>query len=208
MIPLLLDLKGREVCIFGAGKVALRKARLFCQYARVRVVSEAFLPEFDGLAVERVRERVVDPQEHIGDAFIVIPATDDKELNAEIAETARRLGRLVDSVDGVGDVIVPSIIVRGDIVIAISTSGKGPALSKHLRERIEELVGPSWEGMLRLQSRLRETLKETVGEQADREEILRRCIEDEEVWKALEEGREDDAWSLSLKIAGIQGGRE
>jgi precorrin-2 dehydrogenase/sirohydrochlorin ferrochelatase len=204
MIPLLLDLRQREVCIFGAGKVALRKARLFSQYTRVRVVSESFLKEFEELPVERVTARVADPAPYIGDAIIVIPATDDRQLNGRIAEVARGMGRLVDSVDEVGDVIVPSIIRRGDLVIAISTSGRSPATAKHLRERLEEVIGPSWEGMVRLQSRLRELLKERVPGQAEREAILHRCVEDNAIWKALEEGKEERAWELALRVAGLE----
>ncbi|MFQ5837396.1 MAG: bifunctional precorrin-2 dehydrogenase/sirohydrochlorin ferrochelatase [Thermoplasmata archaeon] len=204
MIPLLLDLRDREVCIFGAGRVALRKARLFSNYARVRVVSDSFHPEFEDLSVRKVRARVVDPEEYIGNAFIIVPATDDREVNSRIMKTAHRLGRLVDSVDGVGDIIVPSILKKGDIVIAISTSGKSPGLSRHLRRKLEESIGPAWESMVRLQSHLRALLKARLGEQTEREGILRRCLEDERVWKALEEGDEKEAWSLAAEIAGLE----
>lgn len=193
-MPLLLDLAGRRVTVFGGGRVALQKARLFAPRARVRVVSESFLPGFDDLEVERVEARVEDPTAYLEDAFLVVPATDDAALNGRIVEAARERGCLVDAVEGDGDVMVPAVVRRGDLLLAISTSGRAPGVARHLRRRLEHVVGPAWEAIVALQDRLREALKATVPDQRDRAARLRRTLEDDGVWEALEAGDRDGAW--------------
>lgn len=201
--PLFLDLSKRQVCIFGAGTVGLRKARLLAPHARVRVVSDAFLPEFSDLPVERVRARVEDPSEYLGGAFLVVPATDDEALNARIVQAARAEGRFVDAVQGEGDAHVPAIIRRGDLVVALSTSGASPALARYLGEQLEEVLDPAWEAMLDLQRRLRNLMQARIPSQRRRAEGLRNCLEDDVLWTALRRGDEDVAWRRALDVAGL-----
>jgi len=207
-LPLMLNLKGKEVVIFGGGEVGERKAALFCDHAIVTVVSREFTPRLEKLSEKRklrlIKVKDVTEKEisqHLKNAFIAIPATNDTELNETIAKLASRDGILLNRVDDLGDIIVPSVIERGDIVIGISTFGKSPALSRYMRERIEELITPEFVLMAKLQNELREALKSQVNDQKKRKEILFNVINDDDVWAALKESY-DKAYKLASKHIG------
>ncbi len=207
-LPLMLDLKEKEVVIFGGGEVGERKAKLFCELAKVTVVSREFTPllkQFSGegkinlIEVDDLTEKEI--SQYLKNAFIAIPATSDIELNEKISKIAKQRGRLVNRVDDMGDIIVPSVIKRGDIVIGISTFGKSPALSKYTRERIESVITNEFAQMAKLQSELREILKSKVKEQRKRKAILWNIINDDEVWAALKESY-DKAYKVASKHIG------
>ncbi|HEY9246062.1 MAG TPA: bifunctional precorrin-2 dehydrogenase/sirohydrochlorin ferrochelatase, partial [Candidatus Methanoperedens sp.] len=129
-LPLMLDLAGREVVIFGGGEVGERKASLFCGHSEVTVVSREFTPGLNRLfEKEKIRLIKVNDLDEKGiikymkNAFLTIPATSNALLNEKIAQMAAGSGKFVNRVDDIGDVIVPSVIRRGDIVIGISTLG-------------------------------------------------------------------------------------
>ncbi len=204
-LPLILSMKGKEVVIFGGGGVGERKASLFCRHAMVTVVSREFTPLLKKLSDEGKLKliKVKDMTEneialYLKHAFIAIPATNDAVLNEKISKLASRNGKLVNRVDDIGDIIVPSVIERGDIVIGISTLGKSPALSRYIREKIEEVVTPEFALMSRLQNELREALKTRVVDQKKRKEILWSVINDTEVWDALDESY-DKAYKIASK---------
>lgn len=190
LLPLLLDLSAKLVVIFGGGGVGERKARLFCGSACVLVVSRDFTPglrqmESDG-EVTVIRADLALPEgfeEYLKGAFIAIPATSDQALNRAIEQAAKARGILVNRVDGVGDVVVPSLIRRGPITIAIST--KSPALSKHLRLRFEDVLAEDYEVMARLLSEIRQELKGSVPGQRERARAIWSVLEDEETWRLL-----------------------
>jgi precorrin-2 dehydrogenase/sirohydrochlorin ferrochelatase len=203
-LPLMLDLSGKEVVIFGGGDVGERKAALFCEHAHVIVVSREFTPRLEELCekgkISLIKADLSEPgiSGYLKNAFIAIPATNDALLNEKIAQLAHKSGILIDRVDGMGDIIVPSVIKRGDIVIGISTHGQSPALSKYIRERIEEVITPGFAEMSRLQNEIREILKTRVEDQKKRKKVLWSIINDNEVWTALGESY-DKAYMLALK---------
>ncbi len=209
-LPLMLDLAGKEVVIFGAGAVGERKASFFSGSAEVTVISRDFTEGIEKLFNEKkikiIKVGNLTDEEiggYIKNAFIVIAATSDALFNERTASIAEKCGKLVNRVDDMGDVIVPSVIRRGDIVLGISTLGGSPALSKFIRQRLEELITPEFEQMARLQNKMREMLKLRVIEQKDRSEILWNIINDDEVWGAFSVSYEK-AYKVALKhIDGI-----
>ena len=181
--------------IFGGGAVGERKARLFSQYARVTVASLEFTPGLHKMAEEGAVELVeVDlpsgAEDLLRDAFIAIPATSSQTLNADLEVKAAEMGVLVNRVDGVGEVVVPSVIKRDPVIVAISTFGESPALSKRLRERFEEVLDEGYAGMACLLGEMRGVIKERVSDQAERKRIIEEIISDEEVWRLLGESYE------------------
>ncbi len=204
-IPLILDLTGKEVVIFGGGTVGERKAVLFCEHARVTLISREFTPELNNLS-ENGKIRLIkvkdltemDIRQFMKNAFIAIPATNDALLNEQIAAVAKESCKLVNRVDDLGDIIVPSVIHRGDIVIGISTLGQSPALSRYIRMRLEEVITPRFAQMSRLQNEFRELLKSQEKDQKKRKDILWNIINDNDVWAGFEESYEK-AYKVALK---------
>lgn len=191
MIPLLHDFTGQTVLVFGGGAVGARKARRFAREARVVVVSPEFddAEEFGGAQLVRAAPRSADLPAWLDRATpaLVVAATDDAELNAAIEREARERGALVNRADEhggrePGSVVVPATVREEPVVVAVSTGGTSPALSKHLRERIEpELEGAG--AMAELTAELREELRPLAP--AVRREAIRSVIETPAVWKDL-----------------------
>ncbi len=189
-LPLIIDLQNRTVVIIGGGSVGERKAELFGKYARTIVVSFSFTEKLlKSNKIERIKtdKKLTDNEfaDLIKDAFLVIPATDDSIYNEHLSDIASRCGIMVNRVDDLGDVIIPSVITRGDLTIGISTLARSPALSKYTREQIEEVITPEYAEMARLQDEIREDLKNRVPNQKTRQLILRAILDDETVWELL-----------------------
>lgn len=201
-LPLILDLTGRKVVIFGGGSVGERKAELFCGSAETLVVSLEFsqkLQELEASAKVRLirldlsAANDLELKEIISGAFIVIPATSSFELNQKITALAQESDILINQVDALGSVVIPSVIKRGDLVIGISTLGHSPAVSKYTRKQIEKVITPAYSDMIRLQDELRTYLKEQVAEQRKRKEILWKVLENKTVWNGFSESYEKAA---------------
>jgi precorrin-2 dehydrogenase/sirohydrochlorin ferrochelatase len=92
---------------------------------------------------------------------VVIAATDDQEVNTRVTSEAKELGVLVNVVDDAkkSNFIVPSCLHRGDINIAISTSGRSPALARRLRRKLEEEIGEEYTFLALIVNEVREELK-------------------------------------------------
>jgi len=195
-LPLMLDLSGKRIVIFGGGLVGERKAELFSGCANTVVISLEFsrrLHELEAagqvklIKLDLLEASDLEFTELISGAFLVIPATSNFELNRKITDLAQESDILINQVDALGSVVVPSVIKRGDLVIGISTLGHSPAVSKYTRKQIESIITPVYSDMIRLQDELRAYLKEQVAGQNKRKEILWKVLENEAVWKALSE---------------------
>ena len=144
MIPLFIDCSGRRIVIFGGGAVAARKATYFSKEARVLVISRSFVQKIDTLSVKRKKMDVnVESDESIsaliGDAFLVIGALSDPAQNNRIGRLCHAKGILFNNADGdAGDVILPAISSGEHFTLAISTGGSSPAISRFIREHIEQ----------------------------------------------------------------------
>lgn len=199
MIPLFHDFDGATVLVVGGGPVGARKAHRFAREADVVVVAPAFADaDFGG--AERVRaEPAADPEEATDwvertDPALVVTATDDTDVNEAFASAARDAGALVNRADhaedreGPMDVVVPATVREDPVIAAVATGGASPALSKYLRERLEdELDGAG--AMAELTADLREELKAREIPTDERHEALRAVVRDPRVWKSLRTGK-------------------
>lgn len=153
--PVLLDLSGRLVLIVGGGRVAARKiASLLPAGARVRLVAPELAAETRALCGRpgvELLERSFRPADLEGVA-LVISATDQEALNRAVAAEAQARGMFVNVVDvpGLCSFIVPATLRRGDLVLAVSTSGASPAAAARLRQGLEGQFGPEWGLYLRI----------------------------------------------------------
>ncbi len=173
--PIFLDLKGKEILVVGGGKVAERKveALLDCG-AKIRIVSSKITDRLNKI-VEVYGLRYFSGEfreEYLEGVSLVIAATDDRNLNHKISKIAKKKGLLINAVDQPPDCnfIVPSIVKKGDLLIAISTSGKSPALAQKLREQLDNQFGKEYEDFLVLMGCLR---KEILAKGLSQEENSR-----------------------------------
>jgi precorrin-2 dehydrogenase/sirohydrochlorin ferrochelatase len=158
--PLCLNISGKRCVVIGGGNVAERKVeRLLACGARVEVVGKALTPV---LAAWKREGRIIHHEADYEDsclngASLVIGATDEESVNGRIAKDARDRGIPVNIVDDPVrcDFILPSVVERGDLMIAVSTGGKSPALAKKLREDLEEAYGPEYAVLLEILGELR-----------------------------------------------------
>jgi precorrin-2 dehydrogenase / sirohydrochlorin ferrochelatase len=158
--PLCLDISGKRCVVVGGGNVAERKVeRLLACGACVEVVGKALTPILAAWKGEgRIVHREADYEDScLSGASLVIGATDDETVNGRIAKDARTRGIPVNIVDDPArcDFILPSVVERGDLMIAVSTGGKSPALAGKLREELEETYGPEYAILLEILGALR-----------------------------------------------------
>jgi siroheme synthase-like protein len=189
---LFLRIKGERCVVIGGGEVAERKARTLLDCGAfpivVSPVSNEGLRHLSDRGVIEVVEREYDPVDLAG-ARLVIAATDDDRVNARVAEKANQLGILVNVVDSaeLSDFILPSLVQRGDLNIAISTGGRSPALARKLRTVLEQALGQEYGELALLLSEVRDELKrmgkrvegDTWQEHLDLEILLRRLKQGE-----------------------------
>ena len=142
MLPIFLKLTGRQCLLVGAGNVALDKIGVLLNTGvRLRVIAPDALPRIHQLAAESKLEwiaRRFEPSDLDGN-FLVIAATDSPQVNAAVYQSCVERNILCNSVDDIPncDFFFGSIVSRGNLQIAISTTGESPALAQHLRREID-----------------------------------------------------------------------
>jgi len=139
--PVFLNLQGKRCVVIGGGEVAERKVlALLDAGAAVTVISPELTERLAGLKragrIEHAERRYQDGD--LDGAFVVIAATSDMDVNRKVSKEAGNIPVNVVDVPDLCTFIVPSVIKRGDLTIAVSTSGASPALSRSIREELEE----------------------------------------------------------------------
>jgi precorrin-2 dehydrogenase/sirohydrochlorin ferrochelatase len=163
--------------VVGGGDVAERKVRsLLAAGAEVAVISPSLTAGLGALAARAAIEHVARAYQpgDLAGALLAYAATDDEALHAAIADEAEAGGVLLNVVDRPRrcGFIVPSIMSRGDLTVAVSTAGGSPALARRVREDIEHALGPEYERALDVLARLRRHLQEQPLSSAERHRIL------------------------------------
>jgi len=159
-----LDLRGRRCLVVGGGEIGERKARALLQCgAQVTVVSPAVTR---GLAALAAVGRVVDRRRtfrrsDLRGCALVVAATGDPSVDAAVAALGRRARVLVNVVDRpeLCDFILPSVLQRGELQIAVSTGGRSPALAREIRRRLEALFGPEYAELIARTGEARRTAR-------------------------------------------------
>ena len=144
-LPLFAELKQRPVLVIGGDEIAERKIKFLLRaQAQVQVVAGTLSPALADLAARQALSwRATEFSESlVDDVFLVIAATDDEALNQRVFAAANARYRLVNVVDNQAlcSFVFPSIVDRSPLLVAISSSGKAPVLSRILREKIEALL--------------------------------------------------------------------
>ncbi len=188
--PVFLNLKGKKAVVIGGGKVAERKIlTLLKTGADVTVIS----PEITNrIERERKKSRIKHICRHyrkydLKDAFLVIAATDSPDINEQVSQHAPCLVNVVDTPE-VCNFIVPSVIQRGPLTIAVSTSGISPALSRFIRKELEQMYGPEFSEYLRSLRGIRTEAMKSIRDQKERSEFLKSVASEKMIRMLKEKG--------------------
>ncbi len=187
--PVYLNLRRKRVIVIGGGEVAERKVEsLLGTAASVTVISPKVTSRLAGLARTkhiRVRKREYKRGDCMG-AVLVLSATDDAKINRAVFREAAAEGALVNTADQpeLCDFIMPAVVRRGDIAIAISTGGTSPGLAAQLRRRIERIVGPEYAKLTELLSQARPKIRRRVPD-ADGRKALHYRILNSDIMRCL-----------------------
>ena len=178
--PVTLNINGRRCTVVGGGDVALRKVKsLLAEGAAVFVISPALCPDLFALYQEEHAFTWI--QESYSDAllngsFLVIAATNQREVNHRVAmwcESNQVLVNVVDSREE-SSFTVNAAVRRGDLLIAISTDGASPAVSKAIRMQLEDQFGDEYAIMLEIMEQARKQAMDTIADEQKRRDFLQR----------------------------------
>jgi precorrin-2 dehydrogenase/sirohydrochlorin ferrochelatase len=176
--PVSLNLAGASCLVAGGGGVALRKVEsLLASGARVTVVSPEILREIETLEGVELIRREFRPTDLEG-RFLVISATDKREVNEAVARAARERRMLVNVVDvpELCNFYVNSLVRRGDLAISISTGGASPALAKKIRKDLEERYGDEYARFLDLMREYRPRIIERMTDPQARQKVFEAIV--------------------------------
>jgi len=140
MLPIILDLRGRKALVVGGGRIAYRKALSLAEEgAHVTVVSPNFVDDFSTMPNSTLIQRTFEPGDTHG-FQLVITATGNHEVDQMIYDEANARGTWVNSADDPDrcSFYLAATHRDGNVIVAVSTEGKSPALASHLRNTIAE----------------------------------------------------------------------
>jgi len=166
-LPLFVDIKGRSCLVVGGGDIAARKSGLLLKaQASVTIVSPAVSATTQALIdagkVIWLNEKFA--AKHLQDRLLVIAATDNETVNRDVHAQAKAQNILVNVADSpeLCDFILPSILDRSPIVVAVSSGGKSPILARQLRARLETLIPPTYGRLADLVGRYRQAVQDKM----------------------------------------------
>ncbi len=184
LYPVFLNLHDKKCLVVGGGQVAARKVRaLLAVRADITLVSPQVIEEIqklDDYGLVTIVPEKYGGEKHLQEAFLVISAVNDPQVNEQVYLDCLSRNILVNIVDDPGKCtfFVPSVVSRGALSIAISTEGKSPALARRLREELEAQFGPEYEDFAEILGELRKQVKTQVHDPNKRRKIFSELASD------------------------------
>ena len=178
--PINLKIDDMKIVIIGGGKVAYRKCMNFLAFnKKVKVISQDFIEEFEEIKnkIEMIKDSY--DEKYIKDDFVVVAATNNKEVNHKIGIYCRQYNKLVNVVDDgeLSNFTVPSFVKRGDLLLSVSTGGKSPSLSSKIRKDLEEVYDESYEEYVELLGQAREMIIKNTDDIKERRKKLKELLD-------------------------------
>lgn len=179
--PINLNLENKKCLVIGAGRVAERKVKQLLTYgARISVIGPEATPRLKALAEKKkitFKNRRVNLRDLNG-AYLVISAAADRKINSMVSSHCRRKGILINAVDSPEecDFILPSVLRRGNLTIAVSTGGISPALSKKIRQDLERRFGAEYAKLLRIMAKLRPEVLRKIKNSGSRKAFFKKAV--------------------------------
>ena len=180
--PIFVEMAGRKTLVIGGGKVAQEKITgLLAAGADITVLAPEISPHLQALAAAGTI--AYQPQAYFDGALsgyeVCFVATDDGAVNAAVAAEGKRIGIWVNAADDPKncDFILPSVVRRGDVVVAASTGGASPALARRLREDLTAFLSDDYEPLADLLREVRAEVRQ------------RKLTVDADTWQEAIDGR-------------------
>lgn len=194
-MPISVSMRDRPCLVVGGGNVAVRKVENMLEYD-VPIVVVA--PEFDAkLEYHAEKNRIkLEKREYrspeAGEYGLVISATDDRDLNERVYADAHERGVLVNVVDDPPrcDFIVPAVLRRDCLTVSITTDGKAPFMSGHLRTILDTIFPKHWDRLMKLAADFRVRVRERWADSSEKKNM---CYAEflEADWKTMFEEMDD-----------------
>lgn len=203
-LPIFYDLSIRPCLVVGAGEIAARKVRqLRKAEATVTVIAPEICKELQELAESKEINYISEKfsEEILNDKMLVIAATNDQEVNRKISELAKAKNIPVNVVDNpdLCSFIMPSIVDRDPVQIAISTGGASPVLARLLRARLETLIPASYGRLAQLMARFRGHVKQRYPKMQERRRFWEHILQGP-VAEMIYAGQDSEALDALEKI--------
>ncbi len=203
-LPIFYDLSVRPCLVVGAGEIAARKVRqLRKAEATVTVIAPEICKELKELAESKEINYISEKfsEEILSDKMLVIAATNDQEVNRKISELAKAQNIPVNVVDNpdLCSFIMPSIVDRDPVQIAISTGGASPVLARLLRARLETLIPASYGRLAQLMARFRGHVKQRYPKMQERRRFWEHILQGP-VAEMIYAGQDSEALDALEKI--------
>ncbi len=173
--PLSLKISGWGCLVVGGGPVAFRRAERFQRAGGVvRVVSPSIVDDFHSLREYEYRAKPFD-EDDLDGIFIAQAATNDADVNRRVARLCKDRGILVNVGDDflASDYLVPVLIERGDLQVAITTNGASPAFGKWLKQRLEGWLPAEMEQFIAFLGHARQQGKARISDEYARAELAK-----------------------------------
>lgn len=187
-IPLMIDVEGKNVLIIGGGRIAYRKAKLFFENgARVTVIAKEFYRGFRNSAANLIHNDVNDVDDIeslICNSFIVIAATESREINDYVEKLCMTAGKLCNIVDKSSThVIFPAFFKKRDVIVSVSTSGNVPYFSAFLRDIVKNELFLYLKGYTILKQLRKKLMK---VDPKIRVSVLKEVMHDSKFWASIQ----------------------
>ncbi len=181
-LPIFVDLKGRKVLVVGAGDVAARKVSLLLRAgARVSVVAPDMSDAVSALNADGKIDfvKAVYNNSQLTECALAIAATNNMAVNRQVSEDAQQYGVLVNVADApeLCTFILPSIVDRSPVMVAVSTGGASPTLGRLLRARLETMIPASYGRLAELTRRFRDPVKQRFKTMTQRRRFWENVIQ-------------------------------
>ncbi|MGU5782349.1 siroheme synthase CysG [Aeromonas caviae] len=201
-LPIFCRLDNKPVLLVGGGEVAERKARLLLDAgAQLTVVAPELDPELAELAANGNIEWLAGEfaSEQLAGKWLVVAATDRREVNALVYQSANQARIFANVVDDPkrSSFIMPSIIDRSPLMVAISSGGKAPVLARLLREKLEALLPQHLGAVAAFAGSLRERVKARFASMGERRRFWERLLGADRLGQALARGDSASANQLA-----------
>lgn len=201
--PIFLDIRGKPCLVVGGGEIATHKASQLLKYGpRLTIVAPtatAAILDWAGRREISYAPRAFQPADVDGKT-LVVSATNDKTVDAEVSEAAMERGVLVNIADvpELCSFVYGAIVERGDLQIVVSTSGRSPAFAAHLKRDLEHQFGEEYAQYLDILGEARLHTRRTLPDLKQQQAAYRKLLS-MDLLGLLREGRADEARRKALE---------